>query len=221
MHSSKLRGTDFQIRYRGEEISHADFFSDLEKTDRLGVVAPARYDGVGTVTLVLAHTTAFYDRYRAEEGDFFAYPDFFTFQRQKPVTNYGMLDIWPGHKNVHVSEDANQTAQAITDRGVNVLLVPEVETSEAPNYEKGQLESLRRNIRRCFVYSPSGRITAADLEISSGYPEIPDWIASVFDSVPDGPELPSPKEQWFTSVETQPLRQSFSEIELNEALRLL
>ena len=218
VHSSKLRGTDFQIRYRGEEISHADFFSDLEKTDRLGVVAPGRYDGAGAVTLVLAHTTAFYDRYRAEGDDFFAYPDFFTFQRGEPVANYGMLDIWPSHKNVCVPDGANETAQAITDRAINVLLVPEVETSEVPNYEKVQLESLRRNVRRCFVYSPSCSVNEADLEISTGYPDIPDWIAAMFDSVA---ELKSQKDQWFASVDMPPLRQSFREIELNEALRLL
>ncbi len=116
VHSSKLRGTDFQIRYRGEEISHADFFSDLAKTDRLGVLAPARYEGAGAVTLILAYVTAFYDRYRAEGDDFFAYPDFFTFQRREPIASYGWLDISPGHKNVRVPDGANETAQAITDR---------------------------------------------------------------------------------------------------------
>ncbi len=101
---------------------------------------------------------------------------------------------------------------------MNVLLVPESENSHDPSYEKVQLESLRRNIRRCFVYSPSGRVDAADLEISSGYSEIRDWIAKMFDSVA---ELKSQKDQWFASVELPPLRQSFREVELNEALRLL
>ena len=221
VHSSKLRGTGFRIRHRGQEIPHADFFSDFEKTDRLGLLAPARYEGAGAVALVLAYVTAFYDRYRADGNDFFAYPDFFTFQRYRPVANYGMLDIWPGHKNVRVSESANETASAITDRGINVLLVPVNGTSDPPIYEKVQLDSLRRNVRRCFIYSPTGRVDAADLEIGIDCPDIRDWIAAMFDSVPNDAALQSQRDAWFASTGTAPLRQSFREIELAEALRLL
>ncbi|WP_179959311.1 hypothetical protein [Marinobacter changyiensis] len=50
----------------------------------------------------------------------------FTFQREAPCADYGMFDIWPYHKNVQVPPDAQQVAEAMTGRGVNVLLVPTV-----------------------------------------------------------------------------------------------
>lgn len=50
----------------------------------------------------------------------------FTFQREAPCADYGMFDIWPYHKNVQVPPDAQQTAEAMTGRGVNVLLAPTV-----------------------------------------------------------------------------------------------
>ena len=89
----------------------------------MGVVIPRRVEGVGAITLIMAYVTAFYDRYRERVSEFFAYPDFFTFQHEAPCADYGMCDIWPRHKNVHVAGGAQLTAEAVTDRGVNVLLV--------------------------------------------------------------------------------------------------
>ena len=36
-----------------------------------------------------------------------------------------MFDIWPEHKDVLVGTDAVERLNAITDRGVNILLVPD------------------------------------------------------------------------------------------------
>ena len=85
MHSSILRGSDFRITQQREEVSHARFFRDLSTTDRVGVFAPEGIDGLGAYLLLLAHTTAFYDRYRAIGDDFFAYPDHYTFQRRQAL----------------------------------------------------------------------------------------------------------------------------------------
>ncbi len=222
MHSSRiLSRTDFELRYRGEEQSHEEFFADFATTDRLGVVAPNRWEGVGAITLITAYVTAFYDRYRETGDEFFAYPDFFTFQRRRPLARYGMMDIWPDHKSVFVPESANDTASAITDRGVNVLLVPEREPAPEPSFEKVQLESLRRNVRRTFVYDPNGRVDEADLEVVSSCPALREWVAKVFDSVTDDPEVQQIRDQWFEGLGPDCLRQSFREIELEEALEFL
>ena len=65
MHSSFLRGSDFRITHRRQAVPHDRFFRDLSATDRVGVFAPGGIDGLGASLLLLAHTTAFYDRYRA------------------------------------------------------------------------------------------------------------------------------------------------------------
>ena len=124
MHSSFLRGSDFRITHQREEVSHARFFRDLSATDRVGVFAPGGIDGLGACLLLLAHTTAFYDRYRATGDEFFAYPDHYTFQRRTPRASYSMLDVWPGHKDVPVADDVGETLDAILDRAINVLVVP-------------------------------------------------------------------------------------------------
>ena len=124
MHSSKLRDGDFEMVVRGHPVALAEYFRGFTNTKRLGLLAPNRLEGVGAVNLVMAHATAFYNAYRALGEDFFAYPDYFTFQSREPKAAYGMFDIWPAHKDVLVGAAAAERLNAITDRAVNILLDP-------------------------------------------------------------------------------------------------
>ncbi len=219
MHSSKLRGSDFQITTSDQPVAHADFFADTLKIDRLGVVAPKRYEAIGAVTLIMAYVTAFYDHYRSEGSNFFAYPDYFTFQKENPVADYAMLDIWPAHKNIHIPDNANESAAAITDRGVNILLVPDHPPLEN-TYKPVQTESLCRNIQRSFLYSETGNLENPTLEITTKAEPFKEWIIKPFDSVPEDPTLQSQKQHWLQTDSTT-LTQTFREISLDKAIKHL
>ncbi|MEM7059671.1 MAG: hypothetical protein AAF557_18965 [Pseudomonadota bacterium] len=132
MQSAKLRGHDFQLTVEQVACSHADFFADVGKTDRLGVIAPNRVDGIGATTLIMSYVTAFYDAYRTEGNEFFAYPAFFSFQPVAPAAYYSMLDIWPLHKNVVTGQEPVNILNAINDRGINILILPDREPSSHP-----------------------------------------------------------------------------------------
>lgn len=217
MHSSSLRGTDFRIEWRGREVTHASFFSQMKDTERVGILMSQQCEGLGAIGLIMAYATAFYDRYRERGVEFFAYPDFFTFQRCTPCADYGMCDIWPSHKNVQVPDDPQRTAEAITDRGVTVLLVPDEkirETQIAPV----ERESARRNIRHCFAYSCSGIVSPADLVVECGNPLLRKWALAVLDSTPTEDAVQPLRRQWSDWEQSAPLRQSFREMELREAL---
>lgn len=217
MHSSFLRGSDFSLTYKGEQLPHSDYFADFEATDRLGVVSPDRFDAVGAGSLLLAYTTAFYDRYRANGDEFFAYPDFFTFQLSDPIANYSMFEVWPFHKNVLLEGDQNERAAAITDRAVNILLVPEGRFSE-PAIEPVGLESARRNIRRCYAYSTTGSLSDTELTVTCTKPELGDWVRNVLETV-EPTEGPEERTYWENSLTEEGLpSQSFREISLDEAL---
>ena len=217
MHSSFLRGSDFNLTYKGEQLSHCDYFADFETTQRFGVVSPDRFDAVGAGSLLLAHTTAFYDRYRANGDEFFAYPDFFTFQLSDPIANYSMFDVWPFHKNVLLEGDQNERAAAITDRSVNILLVPEGRTSELAIEPVG-LESARRNIRRCFAYSTRGSVSDPELSVTCKKPELGDWVRDVLGTV-EPTESPEVRSYWENTLTEAGLpAQTFREIPLVEAL---
>ena len=218
MHSSSIRGTDFKILWRGKAVHHAEFFSSVRDTDRVGVVIPHRLEGIGAITLIMSYVTAFYDRYRERGSDFFAYPDFFTFQGETPCADYCMCDIWPYHKNVHVSQDAQQTAEAITDRGVTVLLVLNNDLGEV-EIASAELESARRNVRRCFAYSESGTTASSDLVIECRSHLLRDFALPVLDSVPADDTLLEQRGRWLEQMATGRLSQSFRELDLSEALR--
>jgi len=179
---------------------------------------PRRFEGLGAIALIMAYVTAFYDRYRERATEFYAYPDFFTFQGQTPCADYAMCDIWPQHKNVHVSGEPQQTAEAIADRGVTVLLVPDGPPREV-EIAQAELESARRTIGRSFAYSASGSVEAPDLIIECMSPRLSEYAQAVIDSVPAGEPERDERELGLEQPASGTLRQSFRELDLDGALQ--
>lgn len=215
MHSSILRGSDFRVSWMGHEVSHGDFLRDHGRNARVGLLAPDGTEGVGAVTLAMAYVTAFYDGFRKEGGEFFAYPDFFTFQRRDRLVNYCYFDFWPD-KDVRVADDHNATAAAIADRAINVLLVPDSPPTERA-YEPVQDERIRRTLARCFLYSRHGDVADANLVIRCAAEPLGTYVANVLRSVdepmPNGLESPND--------ERPALEQSFRETTIDDALMRL
>lgn len=216
MHSSTLRGTDFSLTLEGAPVSHADYFEGFARTRRLGVVCPEPLDGLGAAALVMAHVTAFYDDYRAAGGEFFAYPDFFTLQRAGGTANYSMLDIWPNRKNVSVGPEPGDAADALTDRGVDILLVPEGGTRE-PELQPVQEAALRRLVRDCYLYGPGGDVDDADLTVSCPRDPVAGWMESVRSSLGGGNGSATPAAE----DESGPITQSYRRLSLDQALARL
>ena len=214
MHSSKLGDSDFEMIARGHPVALAEYFRGFTNTKRLGLLAPNGLEGVGAVNLVMAHVTAFYNTYRATGEDFFAYPDYFTFQSRTPKAAYGMFDIWPEHKDVLVGTDAAERLNAITDRGVNILLVPDGPPTPR-EYQRQQLASAERLIETCYAYSATGAVADSDLVIRGPVDPLAAWCQSVCDSVPDGER----GEGWHGQGPV--LEQSFRRISRQDALARL
>ena len=215
MHSSVLRGSDFHLSWKGREVLHRDFVRDHGRNTRVGLLAPEGTEGVGAVTLAMAYVTAFYDVLRQQGGEFFAYPDFFTFQRRDRLVNHGSFDFWPD-KDVRVSNDPNATVAAIADRAINVLLVPDTAPTEH-RLEPVQDERIRRTLTRCFVYSRHGEVADADLVIRCAVEPFDTYVANVLRSVDE------PTPDWFGTEDDEPpaLEQSFRETSVDDALTRL
>ena len=215
MHSSILRGSDFRVSWMGRDVSHQGFFRDHGLNTRVGLLAPDGTEGVGAVTLAMAYVTAFYDGFRKDGGEFFAYPDFFTFQRRDPLVDYGYFDFWPD-KDVRVADDHNATAAAIADRAINVLLVPDRAPTERA-YEPAQDERIRRTLARCFLYSRHGDVADANLVIRCAAEPLGTYVANVLRSVDE----PMPNALERPNDETPELEQSFRETTIDDALMRL
>ena len=220
MHSSKLRGTDFNICLNNQPISHADFFADFSNLTRVGLISPNGTDGVGATTLIMAFVTAFYDTYRAKGGNFFAYPAYYTFQHARPLASYTMLDIWPKHKDVYVEQNRVDLLNAVNDRAINILLLPDGEPTD-PSFEQPQIEAALRTIDTCYLYSADGVVADSNLEITVNSRPVVEWTELIFNdhSYQPIPEFAAQKTAWqAVHGNAQLISQTFRQISIDEAL---
>jgi hypothetical protein len=167
MHTTALRSDEFTITVAGRPASLHDVFPGFTEHDRLGIVIHEQLGAAGAGSLILAAVTAFYDGLRASGEEFFAYADYFAFHVGADHGTLRKLDVWPPHKEVVVANDAERILEAINDRGVTRLLVPDAlppgaEPAE-PDLDRETRHSAQRRIRTALVYSPSGRTRDADV----------------------------------------------------------
>jgi hypothetical protein len=158
MHTStELRSDSFSIELDGRPATIADVLPDAGANGRLGIVVREPCGAVGASLLLLAAITAFYDAQRARSDQFYIYPDYFLFHVGRPHGDHSMLDVFPSHKEVIVPDDPQLILQAINDRAITWLVVPEREPAAAPQDREG-LASARDRIVASFSYSPTGRV---------------------------------------------------------------
>jgi hypothetical protein len=183
--SDELTSDAFEIRIDGQQMALIDVLPGFDVHDRLGIVIRDAGGAVGASALILAAITAFYDEQRRRSRDFFVYPDYFCFHVGARFGDHGMLDIWPGHKEVVVADDAEEILRAVNDRGITRLLVPEGTPGE-PELERQTLASAVGRIVTALVYSPSGRVAEGDVTVAgTGVTER--YVAAVLEQSAFGP----------------------------------
>lgn len=183
MHSSaELRSDAFAITLNGEPAGIEQVLPGFGERDRVGVVVRDPCGAIGASTLLLAAITAFYDLQRARGGEFFVYPDYFLFHVGRPLGDHSMLDVFPAHKEVVVPDEAEALLEAINDRAVTWLVVPECPPAAAA-LRRETLASAHRRLRGGFAYSPHGRVANGDLRIE-GNEVTESYVRAVLD--PDG-----------------------------------
>jgi hypothetical protein len=90
-----------------------------------------------------------------------------------------MLDIWPAHKEVVVSDEPEELLRAINDRAITRLVV-EDRAPRTPAYERESLASARARILSAVAYSADGRVAEADVSVA-GNAVTESYVAAVFD----------------------------------------
>lgn len=165
MHSTRDLSSDaFTISTDGRPGDLESLLPGFGARDRLGIVAREPCGALGASALILAAVTAFYDSQRASGEDFFIYPENFVFHVGRPLGNHGWLEIWPSHKEVVVADDPEALLEAINDRAVTRLVLPDREP-RAPALRRETLASARAGIRTAIAYAEDGGVALADAEI--------------------------------------------------------
>jgi hypothetical protein len=208
MHTSRaLSSGDFEIRADGDPATIEDLLPGFDEHTRLGIVVTRDGGATGASTLILAAVTAFYDRLRAAESEFFAYPDYFAFHVGGHHVSLRKLDVFPEHKELVVADDAEEILEAINDRGVTHLLVPD-RPSAPSRAQRETLHSAHRRIRGAIAYSPDGRVAGADIAITAA-PQAEELVTAM---------LGHPRR--IAGADGRP-RETFRRLPVNDALGML
>jgi hypothetical protein len=188
VHSAReLSSSGFEIRVAGRVVRLVDLFEDFGEHDRLGVIIGRPGGGLGASALITATITAFYDLQRARGPDFFIYPDYYLFHVGEPFGDHSRLDIWPGHKEVVVAADPPAVLRAVNDRAITRLVVEDGEPRDG-GLGAEELASARDRIRTCLAYSPSGRVTDADVRVAANA-VVEGYVSTTLDPVQRAAEL--------------------------------
>jgi hypothetical protein len=183
MHTStELRSDSFAIELDDRPAAIGDVLPGIGAAGRLGIVVRDPFGAVGASNLLLAAITAFYDAHRARGEGFYIYPDYFLFHVGRRQGDHSMLDIWPSHKEVVVPDDPEAILDAVNDRAVTWLLVPEGEPREGPRGREA-CASAHERIVSAVSYAPGGRVADGDVRIA-GNDVTDSFVEAVLD--PDG-----------------------------------
>lgn len=218
MHTAEeLTTSSFDHRVAGKPVSRSEVMPAITLDTRVGIVMGAPTEGIDAGNFILSCVTAFYDRLRAVSADFFEYPDYYTFQCTTEPADYRMLDIYPDHKNVPVEPDMETLARAITDRAIDVLLVPHT-TTDSSTIADITRRSLERRIDGCYQYA--GRQQLAESDFSIGLPRhlVEDWYETTIDPVD---ESEATTRQTALDTDSEQITQHFRQISLDRALASL
>lgn len=221
MHTTKsLRSGNFGFEVEGEVTGFSAVLPRFDEMDRLGVVVDQDCGAIGASNLILAAVTAFYDRQRARFSDFFVYPDFYVFHVGRRHGDHGMLDIFPAPKEVVVDNDPTSILQAINDRRITRLLVPDGVYHE-PGLNRITLGSV--HVTDALAYSPDGRVDSPDIW-AAGNDASQRYVGDVIDASVDfiGAGAQASRHQSRTALERDEIPvESYRRVTVDQALGML
>jgi hypothetical protein len=180
MHTAlQLRAKDFRIEIDGAPSNLASLFPDWQPHDRFGVVVHEPYGAIGASYLIQASIVAFYDvRPQRRDGrglgiiepnDVAIYPEIYVFHVGGRHGDYSMFDFWPARKEVFVEADPRVVLDAINDRAITRLAVPDGPSMPVEHEYKEPAAALDR-IQCVFAYSATGRVELPSITISGARP---------------------------------------------------
>jgi hypothetical protein len=193
MHTAtQMHSSLFGCQVEGRPAGAGEILPGWTASDRLGVVVQEPFGAVGATHLIQLAIASFYDS-RPERRDtsrigphgesLAVYPDVYLFHVGAPWGDHSGFDVFPRRKEVLVGADPQDVLEALLDRAVTWLAVPEREPLETGFFYTDAAEYYDR-VRGAYVYSPTGQVADADVTVI-GSRELADGDArAVLD--PDG-----------------------------------
>ncbi|MFD9664295.1 hypothetical protein ACFWAY_22155 [Rhodococcus sp. NPDC059968] len=178
MHTAdQLHASMFSVDLDGRPATINDLFPNWGPADRFGIVVDEPFGGVGASILIQAAITAFFDCVPVRRTEFAQYPEIYLFSVGGSQGDHSMFDFWPPRKDVRVARDPVALLEAINDRAITRLAVPEgmplhVEYAERMAAGWSETNSAIERVQSVFVYAPSGAVAQPDVVLRATSPEL-------------------------------------------------
>lgn len=211
-----LDTTDFKYVSNGRTVPKHEVLPPIAIPDRLGIVMGHGAEGLGAGTFILASVIDFYAALSDQKTEFFEYPDFYTFQATTDPADYRMFDIYPDHKNVGIEGDAESVLQAVNDRAIDILLVPNRPPSTT-QIEAITRRSAERRLDACYLYAPRGRLDDPDFRIEAPREPLERWFETTAESTTD----PAAEKELRARQANHRISQPFRQVSIERALEYL
>lgn len=160
-----LKADMFDVEIDGKPASISQALPDWTPHDRFGLVIDDALGGIGATHLLQIAITSFYDIKPSRRTELTVYPEIYAFHIGKGYGAHAPYDFWPARREVITSRDHREVLDAINDRGITRLAVPDRPPREVVHRPK-EVDAALDRIASAFVYSPSGRVPDPDLVIS-------------------------------------------------------
>jgi hypothetical protein len=157
----------FRVAIEGRPSSRGELLRDWGPHDRLGVVVHEPLGTIGASYLLQLAITAFYDA-RPSRRDRTApvYPDVFVLHVGGRFGDHADFDVYPPRKEVFVENTPRAVLEALNDRGITRLLVPDRAPEPVQHGWKEPAQALDRVVD-AWAYAASGRVEGGDVAITA------------------------------------------------------
>jgi hypothetical protein len=162
---ASLHSDMFSVLLDGTPSSIDGVLPDWTLWDRLGVVIDEPMGGIGASHMIQIAITSYYEASERRRGALEVYPDIYAIHVGKGWGTHSAFDFWPARREVILSDDPRDLLDAINDRGITRLVVPD-RPEAALDYRPKEADTAIDRITSAFAYHPSGRADRADVTIS-------------------------------------------------------
>ena len=165
MHTiAALRLDMFSVHMDGAPSRPEMIFPDWSPLDRLGIVIDAPLGGIGGSHLIQIAIAAYYNVSVRRHEELEIYPEIYAFHVGKGWGTHAGFDFWPARREVMVSGDPKDLLDAINDRGITRLVVPDRPEVEL-GYRPKEIHTALDRIASAYIYDPSGITANSDVTV--------------------------------------------------------
>jgi hypothetical protein len=161
---TQIKDTFFEVAVDESVVTPAELFPGWHRHDRFGMVIHHPLGGVGASHLSQLAAWSFYEADVRRRTELRIYPESYAFHVGGGRGSMAAFDYWPMRHQVIVDNDAGAVLEAINDRGITRLAVPDTSLRDHSFHEK-EISAAHDLWAQVFAYSPSGRTRDGNVSI--------------------------------------------------------